>query len=60
MLGWSVVGLSAGALVGLSFGDDQEWWRVSELYLGAGAGGAVGLLLGLQYGLPITYRFGSP
>ncbi|MGI9626292.1 MAG: hypothetical protein ACR2QM_05605 [Longimicrobiales bacterium] len=54
---FSVIGVSAGALVGLSVGDDREWWEVPEMYLGAGIGGLMGVTLGLVYGLPVTYRF---
>ena len=61
MIGWTLVGASLGALAGASQGDDDtRFWDMDEVYLGAGLGAVTGLIVGWQYGLPVTYRFGSP
>lgn len=57
---WAAIGLSAGALIGASVSDDDEWWRGTDVYLGAATGGAAGIALGMTYGLPVTYRFRAP
>ena len=58
LIGWTTLGISAGALLGQATTDaDRQWFDDGNVWAGAAAGGAAGVALGLWIGLPVTYRF---